>query len=56
MAGTLNSIKTTVIDGDDLAAAVTDPKVAALIDDACSYGDSLAASGKDHSLDPHDRG
>jgi hypothetical protein len=51
----LNSPKTAVINGDDLAAALVDRTTAALIADACAYGDSLAASGKDHSLSASDR-
>ena len=50
MAGTLNSPKTAVINGDDLAAALADRTTVALVADACAYGDALVAAGKDHSL------
>ena len=56
MASTVNNTKTTVINGDDLASALNDPRIAVLVDDACAYGAALAAAGKDHSLDPSDRG
>jgi hypothetical protein len=47
----LNANRTTVVDGDDLVDAACDPKVADLVISALAYGDALAASGKDHSLD-----
>ncbi|HWT95677.1 MAG TPA: hypothetical protein VN238_21945 [Solirubrobacteraceae bacterium] len=40
-----------VIDGDDLADAVDDPKVADLIARSVAYGARLRAAGRDHSID-----
>ena len=48
----LNATKTTVIDGDDFVAAADDAKIAALITGAVDYGCEVAASGRDHSVDP----
>jgi hypothetical protein len=45
------STKRTVIDGDDLANALSDPKVSDLIASAVAYGSHLHAAGKDHSVD-----
>ncbi len=56
MAATTTSASTpTVIDGADMASAISDPKVAKLVTKALGYGARLKAAGKDHSLRSADR-
>lgn len=43
-----------VIDGDDPADAMLDPKVAKLIARSVEYGARLRATGRDHSVDLND--
>jgi hypothetical protein len=49
-----NSTKPTVIDGDDMANAMSDPKVTTLIAASVEYGARLHAAGRDHSVDSDD--